>query len=82
MKSYEEFMKMPKRELIYKLMACQVTLDSQIQKLERLLNTPEPVPVLDIVALTQDIEYVLRESPGINEAETIAVMICKRGMVG
>lgn len=77
--SYHDFMKMRKKDLVYKLLACQVTLDSQIMMLEQLLATREPVPVLDIVALTQDIEQVLRYSPVADKAEALATMICKRG---
>ena len=79
-KSYSELMKFPKDQLAYKLMACQVIINSHIEKIEQLLNTKAPVPVTDIIALTQDIEQVMENSPDINKAEAIAIMLCRNGL--
>lgn len=76
--SHSELMKIPKSQLAHKLMGCQVTINKAMASIERLLDVKPPVPVLDIVALTQDIEHVLINSPCANKAEAIAVMICRR----
>ena len=81
---FSDLMKIPKRHIAYKLMAHQITVNKHIEALEKLLSDKTPVvprPVMDIAALRQEIDYVLENSPDNDVAESIAIMLCRKGFM-